>query len=116
MAEPVVVIGAGPAGMSAAWQLARRGIRVEVIEKEDVVGGLARTTCRREGFCYDYGPHTFHIRETGTSRQVVAEILTVLGDQYDELDRGTRQNGRRVGQVQASARPTKQATAGRYDE
>jgi protoporphyrinogen oxidase len=90
VAEPVVVIGAGPAGMSAAWQLARRGVRVQVIEKEDVVGGLARTICRREGFCYDYGPHTFHIRETETSRQVVAEILSLLGDQYDELDRGTR--------------------------
>ena len=90
MAEPVVVIGAGPAGMSAAWQLARRGVRVEVIERDSTVGGLAKTICRREDFCYDYGPHTFHIRETETSRHVVSEVLSLLGDQHRVLDRGTR--------------------------
>lgn len=90
MTEPVVVIGAGPAGMSAAWQLARRGVRVEVIERDSMVGGLAKTICLREGFCYDYGPHTFHIRETEASRRVVSEILSLLGDQYRVLDRGTR--------------------------
>lgn len=90
MADPVVVIGAGPAGMSAAWQLAKRGARVEVVEQDSMVGGLAKTICRRDDFCYDYGPHTFHIRETEMSRRVVSEVLSLLYDQYRVLDRGTR--------------------------
>ncbi|MBN1815103.1 MAG: FAD-dependent oxidoreductase, partial [Anaerolineae bacterium] len=90
MSDPVVVIGAGPAGMTAGWQLAKRGVPVVVIEQDDQVGGMAKTICRRPGLCYDYGPHTFHIRETETSRRVVSEVLSLLGDQYRVLDRGTR--------------------------
>lgn len=90
MPDPVVVIGAGPAGMSAAWQLARRGAPVVVLERDSVVGGLAKTVSHWEGFCYDYGPHTFHIRETETSRWIVTEIKSLLGRQYTVLGRGTR--------------------------
>ena len=90
MVEPIVVIGAGPAGMTAAWQLAKRGIKVEVLEQDKMVGGLAKTICHREGICYDYGPHTFHIRETEASRRVVSEVQSLLGGRYRILDRGTR--------------------------
>lgn len=90
MVEPVVVIGAGPAGISAAWQLAKRGIPVEVIEQDSVVGGLAKTISHRTGLRYDYGPHTFHIRETESSRRVVSEVQSLLNGQYRLLDRGTR--------------------------
>ncbi|MCX5855419.1 MAG: FAD-dependent oxidoreductase [Deltaproteobacteria bacterium] len=90
MVEPIVVIGAGPAGISAAWQLAKRGIPVEVIEQDSVVGGLAKTISHRAGLRYDYGPHTFHIRETESSRRVVSEVQSLLNGQYRVLDRGTR--------------------------
>jgi protoporphyrinogen oxidase len=39
----VVVIGAGFTGLSAAWELARRGVRVTVLEADPEVGGLAGT-------------------------------------------------------------------------
>jgi protoporphyrinogen oxidase len=90
MVEPVVVIGAGPAGISTAWQLAKRGIPVEVIEQDTMVGGLAKTISHRAGLRYDYGPHTFHIRETESSRRVVSEVQSLLKGQYRVLDRGTR--------------------------
>jgi len=90
MAEPVVVIGAGPAGMSAGWQLAKRGVRVEVIERDSTVGGLAKTISHRAGFRYDYGPHTFHVRETESSRRVVSEVQSLLDGEYHVLERGTR--------------------------
>ena len=37
----VAVIGAGPAGMTAAYQLTKGGAEVEVFEAADAVGGLA---------------------------------------------------------------------------
>jgi protoporphyrinogen oxidase len=90
MVEPVVVIGTGPAGISAAWQLAKRGIPVEVIEQDSVVGGLAKTISHRAGLRYDYGPHAFHIRETESSHRVVSAVQSLLNGQYRVLDRGTR--------------------------
>ncbi len=54
----VVVIGAGPAGLTAAYELTRLEIPVVVIEQDSLVGGLARTVEYR-GFRFDIGGHRF---------------------------------------------------------
>jgi heterodisulfide reductase subunit A-like polyferredoxin len=38
----VAVVGSGPAGLTAAWQLARLGYRVRIIEAQDRAGGFLR--------------------------------------------------------------------------
>lgn len=53
-----VVIGAGPAGLTAAYELVRRGLPVTVLEAEDVVGGISRTV-ERDGWRFDIGGHRF---------------------------------------------------------
>jgi protoporphyrinogen oxidase len=54
----VVVIGAGPAGLTAAYQLCQVGIPSVVVEKDVVVGGLARTASHN-GYHFDIGGHRF---------------------------------------------------------
>ena len=56
--EPVVIIGAGPAGLAAAYELIKRGIRPIVLEKADKVGGIARTEIYK-GYYFDIGGHRF---------------------------------------------------------
>jgi protoporphyrinogen oxidase len=55
---PVVVIGAGPAGLTAARQLAEAGDPVIVAEADSVVGGISRTV-ERDGWRFDIGGHRF---------------------------------------------------------
>ncbi len=55
----VVIIGAGPAGLTAGYELARNGHRIIVLEQDtQYVGGLARTV-QYQGFRFDIGGHRF---------------------------------------------------------
>ena len=54
----VVVIGAGPAGLTAARELARRGLEPVVLEQSSSVGGLSRTESYK-GYHFDMGGHRF---------------------------------------------------------
>ncbi len=55
---PVRVVGAGPAGLTAAYRLAQAGASVEVYESDTVVGGISRTV-ERDGWRFDIGGHRF---------------------------------------------------------
>jgi protoporphyrinogen oxidase len=57
-ATPFAVLGAGPAGLTAAYRLVQRGLPVVVFEAGDQVGGLARTVVR-DGYRFDLGGHRF---------------------------------------------------------
>src|SRR4051794_41894899 len=52
----VVVIGAGPAGLTAAYQLSKVGIAATILEADTVVGGISRTV-ERDGWRFDIGGH-----------------------------------------------------------
>jgi protoporphyrinogen oxidase len=54
----VVVIGAGPAGLTAAYELCKAGISSVVLEKDKVVGGISRTV-HYKGYHFDIGGHRF---------------------------------------------------------
>jgi protoporphyrinogen oxidase len=54
----VVVVGAGPAGLTAAYTLAKHGLPAEVFEADEVVGGISRTV-NRDGWRFDIGGHRF---------------------------------------------------------
>ena len=68
-----MVIGAGPAGLTAAYELSGRGFCPTVLEADDVVGGLARTV-QRDGWRFDIGGHRFFTKVPAV-RQVWEEVL-----------------------------------------
>lgn len=53
-----VIIGAGPAGLTAAYQLAKHNVSSTVLEADRVVGGISRTA-ERNGWRFDIGGHRF---------------------------------------------------------
>ncbi len=73
----VVVIGAGPAGLTAAHELVRAGHRPVVVEQMADVGGLARTAQHR-GFHFDMGGHRFFTKVP----EVQAFWRELLGSQF----------------------------------
>jgi protoporphyrinogen oxidase len=75
--KQVVVIGGGPAGLTAAYELTKYGLRPTVLEKRNLVGGLARTE-NYKGFHFDMGGHRFF-----TKSEAVKRIWhEVLGDNF----------------------------------
>jgi protoporphyrinogen oxidase len=58
LADKVVIVGAGPAGLTAAYQLSKAGRTSTVLEADSVVGGISRTA-QREGWRFDIGGHRF---------------------------------------------------------
>ena len=87
--QRVVILGAGPAGITAAWRLSEMGYPVTVLERDAAVGGMARTI-NLGNYAVDFGPHTFHVRETDESRRVLESIKRFFGDDPLVLTRGTR--------------------------
>ena len=85
MNHRIAVIGAGPAGLAGAWELTRHGHPPLVLDRNDRVGGLARTIWRR-GFGFDLGPHRFFTK----NQEVLSLWRTFLGDDLLEVDRLTR--------------------------
>jgi protoporphyrinogen oxidase len=79
-----VIVGAGVAGLSAAYRLAAEGWDVTVVEIEDVVGGLAKSFYYN-GYSFDVGPHRFHTDDKG----VEEFILNALGDDHIIIDRSS---------------------------
>jgi len=82
----VVVMGAGPAGLSAALELMRHGTPVTVVEKDPrQVGGIARTL-EFMGCRFDVGPHRFFSK----SPEIEALWTEVLGKEIRPVSRLTR--------------------------
>jgi len=82
----VAVIGAGPAGLTAAYLLTKQGYKVTVIEKDPTyVGGISRTV-EHEGFRFDIGGHRFFSK----SQQVVDLWNEILPDDFIQRPRMSR--------------------------
>lgn len=83
--KKVAVIGAGPAGITAAYELTKKGVEVDLYEASPFVGGMARSF-KLWGQIVDIGPHRFFSNDTRVNKL----WLEVIGKDYEMVDRLTR--------------------------
>jgi protoporphyrinogen oxidase len=84
--KKVAIIGAGPAGLTAAYLLGKSGVSVQVFEKDPTyVGGISRTESYK-GFHFDIGGHRFFSK----SQEVEDFWTEILGDELLERPRSSR--------------------------
>lgn len=82
MKKKILVLGGGPCGLSAAWELSRYGHDVAVIEKESRVGGLCITN-EYKGYRFDLGGHRF----ISKNKELVENVCEMMGDELLTADR-----------------------------
>jgi len=80
--KKIIILGAGLAGLSAAWHLQRKKIDCLIFEKESEVGGLCRSK-KMKGFTFDYDGHLLHFRH----RYAFDLVKDLLGDNLAEHKR-----------------------------
>lgn len=79
---PIVILGAGPAGLGAAWKIAKRKkFQVTVLERSPVIGGNSGSF-ELAGLRVDYGSHRLH---PACAPEIMRDIQSMLGP--DLLDR-----------------------------
>ena len=78
----IAIVGAGPAGMTAAYILAKHNVKVDVYEASDKIGGLC---CSFDLWNQrvDLGPHRFFSND----KKVNELWLDVVGEDYEMVDR-----------------------------
>ena len=81
-----VIVGAGPAGLTAAYELTKHGQRVVVLESDpEYVGGISRTVSYH-GYRFDIGGHRFFSKS-----RVVEDLWTeILGTDLLQRPRSSK--------------------------
>ena len=90
MDSDILILGGGPAGLACAMELSRRGRPSTIVEKDEQVGGLAKTLRIVEGddvFLTDIGPHRFFSK----NKYLYDFIEDLLHEEWREVPRLTRQ-------------------------
>jgi protoporphyrinogen oxidase len=83
--QTTLVLGGGPAGLTAGYLLGKAGRNALVFEAEDQVGGIAKTV-ERDGYRFDLGGHRFFTK----SLEVDTLWHEILGDEFLRRPRMSR--------------------------
>ena len=72
-----IIIGAGPAGLTAAWEFSKHHIKTIILESDTETGGISRTV-DRNGWKFDIGGHRFFTK--------VQEVYDIWDEMLDKDD------------------------------
>jgi protoporphyrinogen oxidase len=89
MTQRVAVLGGGLAGLACAYELARGGAEVTVVEREPQPGGMAASFVESDGgeeFSWDFGPHRFHTNDP----ELLAHVQQILDGNWRRAQRLSR--------------------------
>ncbi|HIK15143.1 MAG TPA: NAD(P)/FAD-dependent oxidoreductase [Leptolyngbyaceae cyanobacterium M33_DOE_097] len=81
----VVILGAGPAGLTAGYELAKAGANSVILERDSKVGGISRTETYK-GYRFDIGGHRFFTKVEA----VKTFWYEILGDEFIKVPRLSR--------------------------
>jgi protoporphyrinogen oxidase len=76
----VAILGAGPCGLYAARVLSKAGLKVTILEKADIPGGLATSIKHGQNF-YDLGVHMLH----SFDKEIFEDIKSLMGEERIEV-------------------------------
>ena len=82
----LIVVGAGPAGLMAAWRASKSGRSVIVLERASAVGGMA-ASFSVAGVRVDHGSHRLH---PSTAPEIMADLRGLVGDDLQTRPRHGR--------------------------
>ena len=77
MVYEILIIGAGPAGLTAAWEAEKHGVKTLILESDKEIGGISRTV-ERNGWRFDIGGHRFFTK--------VDEVYKIWDEILDKED------------------------------
>jgi len=83
--KTAIIIGAGPAGLSCAYELTKYKMKVEVYEASPFIGGMARSF-ELWGQRVDMGPHRFFSKD----KRINDFFISLVGDDFTVVNRLTR--------------------------
>ncbi|MGR5151785.1 FAD-dependent oxidoreductase [Photobacterium swingsii] len=75
----IAVLGAGPAGLMAAWELVEAGYQVTILDRDDHVGGMCATQTfsgQHGDYRFDFGGHRFITKNP----KLLSFVDTLMGD------------------------------------
>ena len=78
--KKIIVIGGGISGLSSAWKLSEKGYKVDVVESDISIGGLAKSI-KIENYYFDIGPHSFFTED----KEIFKKVMDLFEDEQGEI-------------------------------
>ena len=78
--KKIIIIGGGITGLSAAWKLSEKGYKVDVVESDKSIGGLAQSI-KVGNYFFDIGPHSFFT----VDKEVFKKVMSLFEGEPSEI-------------------------------
>ena len=78
--KKIIIIGGGITGLSTAWKLSEKGYKVNVLESDKSIGGLAKSI-KIENYYFDIGPHSFFTED----KEIFKKVMNLFKGEQGEI-------------------------------